>query len=46
MISVGLNETKVNAKTVMRIDFELKDALMGSGMMMVQVPERTYVNEG
>jgi hypothetical protein len=46
MISVSLNETKVNSKTVMRIDFELRDALMGSGMMMVEMPEGKDVNEG
>ncbi len=46
MISVALNETKVNAKTAMTINFELRDALMGSGMIVVQVPEGMYVNEG
>lgn len=43
--SMTINETKINAKTMMTINFELRDPLLGSGLILVQVPERIHVNE-
>lgn len=45
MISMGINESKINAKTMMTMGFELRDPLLGSGLIMVQVPERITVIE-
>jgi len=35
---MSLNDTKINANTMLTVNFELKDALSGNGMIVILLP--------